>query len=69
MRLRWWRRADHEPSAEAKEAVSDAQNKLLAENIRAQDAEIIAYRAEFLRRRNHFAEAAVAAMTNFGERP
>lgn len=69
MRLRWWRHADRAPSTEAREAVNDAERKLHVENIRAQDAEIIAYRAEFLRRRNHFAEAAAAAMLNLRERP
>ena len=69
MRLPWRRRRDHAPSTEAQQAVSEAQQKLLLENIRAQDAETIAWRAEFLRRRNHYAETAQAAMTNLRYRP
>lgn len=69
MRLRWWRHADHTPSEEAREAVSDAERKLRVENTRAQTVDAIAFRAEFLRRRNHYGEAAVAAMLNLRERP
>lgn len=69
MKLRWWRHAGRAPSVEAQQAVSDAEHKLRIENVRAQSAEVIAHRAEFFRRRNHYAETAVAAMLNLKERP
>lgn len=67
MKLRWWRHANQTtPSDEARAAVDDAQRKLLVENIRGQTADTIGIRAEFLRRRNHYGEAAAKAMLNWG---
>jgi len=68
--MRWsWPRRHREVDPDAIAAVHDAQRKLVEADAQLAHAKRIGAEGQALRRRNHFTEAAVAAIQQYGSRP